>query len=220
MSLSSRIFLTAALLGTLVALPCAAQSAKSPEAMEASLRNRLNEAAKDPKLTETLLKSGQKVAAFCANCHGQSGNSTSPDIPNLAGQNPVYLLVQLRKFTDGSRRNEFMEGMIKALSTDEKAGVVLFYNRQQALRHPVTNPTLAAKGKVLFNKNCFRCHGENGLGGENFARIAGQQTTYLQRTLQRYRSGDGVRMDPLMAANTKQLTNEDIDAVVAYVASL
>ena len=45
----------------------------------------------------------RKVAAFCANCHGEGGNSVKPDVPNLAGQNTAYLLDQVRQFSDGRR---------------------------------------------------------------------------------------------------------------------
>jgi cytochrome c553 len=86
---------------------------------------RLAEARADPKLSANLVKTGQKVAAFCANCHGDGGNSGKPEVPNLAGQNPAYLLEQSRLFAEGRRRDAFMEGLFKALSVDEKVGVAL-----------------------------------------------------------------------------------------------
>jgi len=181
---------------------------------------RLAEARADPKLSANLVKTGQKVAAFCANCHGDGGNSGKPEVPNLAGQNPAYLLEQLRQFADGRRRNEFMEGMIKAMTADEKVGMVLFYAAQPVTPKPPTKPALVARGKEYYGKTCFRCHGEDGRGGEKFARVAGQQPEYLTVTLKRYRVGQGVRTDPLMAANTKLMTDADIDAVVAYVTSM
>lgn len=213
------ISLTALLLGAVISLPGFAQST-APRAGAIDLSLRLRDAQSDPKLADALLKTGRKVAAVCANCHGEGGNSTKPDIPNLAAQNPAYLLEQLRKFADGSRRFEFMEGMIKAMSTDEKVGIVLFYSGQKAPKKTAPPPELAAKGKEYFNKVCFRCHGENGLGSDKFARIAGQQPDYLKVTLKRYRTGTGARVDPLMAANTKLMTDADIDAVVAYVSSM
>ena len=185
------------------------------------LAARLKEVQANPKLTEELYKTGQKVSLFCANCHGDNGNSTKAEIPNLAGQNPAYLLEQLRKFVDGRRRNEFMEGMIKALTADEKVGMVLFYGRQNVLGHKAeANAALVPKGKEYFSKICFRCHGDDGHGNETFARIAGQQPLYLSNTLKRYRAGTGGRTDPLMAASTKLMTDADLDAVVAFVASM
>jgi cytochrome c553 len=182
---------------------------------------RLKEAQANPKLAEALLKSGQKNAMFCANCHGDSGNSTKPEIPNLAGQNATYLVNQLNLFASGQRRNEFMEGMIKALKPDEKVGLVMFYSGQGLVtKKSGIDASLVAKGKDLYGKNCFRCHAADGHGNEVFARIAGQQTTYLKLTLQRYRYGPGVRTNPLMESSTKLLTDADIDALVAYVASM
>ena len=220
--MAKRFLPAMALLGLsiLVCLPVAAQPAKARATTAIDLNARLVEAQADPKLTDSLYKTGRKVAAVCANCHGEGGNSVKPDIPNLAGQNPAYLLEQLRKFTDGTRRFEFMEGMIKAMNSDEKVGMVLFYGAQKANHKPATNPALVAKGKDYFSKTCFRCHGDNGRGNDKIARIAGQQADYLTITLKRYRAGTGERIDPLMAANTKLMSDADIDAVVTYVSSM
>lgn len=217
------IRLLAALLAGLcvyaVAAPAIAQSTRARVA-EVDLPVRLKEVEHDAKLSESAFKTGRKVAAVCANCHGEGGNSLKPEIPNLAGQNPAYLIEQLRKFADGRRRNEFMEGMIKAMNSDEKIGMVLFYANQKVVRKPVSNPALAAKGKEHYSKTCWRCHGEDGRGNEKFARIAGQQPDYLRATLRGYRAGTGLRIDPLMAATTQLMTDADIDAVVAYVMSM
>ena len=201
-------------------LPANAQSARARAPTELDLSARLKEAQLDPTLQASLFKTGQRVAAVCANCHGDGGNSLKPDIPNLAGQNPTYLIEQLRQFADGRRRYEFMEGMIKAMSNDEKVGSVLFYASQKVTHKAAANAALVAKGKDYFNKICWRCHAEDGRGNEKFARIAGQQADYMRLTLKRYRSGTGPRVEPLMAASTKLMTDADIDAVVAYVGAM
>lgn len=208
-----------ALLSVVVASSALGQPAKGP-AVEIDLGARLKEAEGNPRLLEAANKTGAKVAGFCANCHGEGGNSTNPDTPNLAGQNTSYLLEQLRQFADGRRRNIFMEGMIKALSPEEKVGVVLYYAGKEVAFKPPVNAALASKGREYYNKICFRCHGDQGRGNDKIARIAGQQPGYLALTLKRYRDGSGVRTDPLMAANTKAMTDADIAAVVAYVASM
>lgn len=212
--------LLTALFSLTPASPSLAQSAAARATADVDLGARLQAAQADPKLGESLFKTGRRVAAVCANCHGEGGNSPKADTPNLAGQNPAYLLEQLRQFADGRRRNEFMEGMIKAMTADEKVGMVLFYAAQTVTPKPSIKPALVAKGKEYYGKTCFRCHGEDGRGGEKFARIAGQQPEYLTTTLKRYRVGQGVRTDPLMAANTKLMTDADIEAVVAYVMTM
>jgi len=209
----------AAVLTLLLAAPALAQSARAPT--DADLTVRLKEVEGNTKLAESLLKAGQKIAAVCANCHGEGGNSIKPDVPNLAGQNSAYLVSQLGQFAEGRRRNEFMEGMMKVLKADEKVAVVLFYSRQSVTAHGSSaDAARLAKGKDIYGKNCFRCHAVDGHGNEVFARIAGQQTAYLDMTLKRYRTGSGARSNPLMAANTKLLTDADIEAVVTYVSSM
>jgi cytochrome c553 len=210
-------------LAAVLALSASAVSAQSAQARASAnvdLSARLAQAQVNPQLATDLLVKGRRAAAVCANCHGEGGNSVKPDFPNLAGQNPTYLLEQMRQFADGRRRFEFMEGMIKAMTSDEKVGVVLFYASQPVITSPPGNPALAAKGKEHFDKICFRCHGQDGHGNDTFARIAGQQAAYLTTTLKRYRSGQGTRTNPLMTDNIRHMTDADIDAVVAYVTAL
>lgn len=172
------------------------------------------------KAVDTAVKVGKDAAFFCANCHGVDGNSNIPEVPNLAGQNPAYLLEQIRKFGSGQRKNEFMQKLIKVLSDDDKVNIAVFYANQPVAARAGGDPALMAKGKEWFGKNCFRCHGNEGRGNEKIARIAGQQPTYLTLTLQRYRDRTGERIDPLMAANTNQLKDPDIKAVVEYVSRM
>ncbi len=201
--------------------PAYAQSQRGQSTADVDLAVRLVEVQANPKLTQELFKAGQQLATICASCHGDGGNSVKPDVPNLAGQNPAYLLEQLRQFADGRRRNEFMEGMIKVLKSDEKIAVVLFFSRQGVIGNKAAaNPALLVKGKDIYTRNCWRCHAQDGHGNGTFARIAGQQPVYLNAALKRYRLGTGTRTNALMAANTKLLSDADIDAVVAYVAAM
>ncbi len=189
-------------------------------ATDVDLTARLKLVKSDTALSESLFKTGRKVAAVCAHCHGEGGNSVNAGIPNLAGQNPAFLIEQLRKFEDGRRSNEFMQGMIKAMNSDEKIGIVLFYSSQKVTPKPALNTALIAKGKTYYDKICWRCHSEDGRSDGQFARIAGQQPEYLSMMLKRYRAGSIMVGDPLMAASTRLMTDEDIEAVVAYVTSI
>lgn len=220
MAMRISVALTTLLVSMFVSFPTIGQPAMVRATADTDLNARLKEVEANPRQFEATYKIGSKVAAFCANCHGGGGNSVSLGIPNLAGQNTAYLLEQLRQFSDGRRRNEFMQGMIKALSPDEKIGIVVFYSNQQVTQRPAANAALISKGKEYYSTICFRCHGEQGRGNEKIARIAGQQPDYLTLTLKRYRDGSNLRTDPLMAANTRLMTDPDIAAVVAYVASM
>jgi cytochrome c553 len=159
---------------------------------------------------------GKKASFFCANCHGEDGNSKYPEVPNLAGQNPAYLLEQIRKFGSGQRKDEFMQGLIKVLSEDERIQIALYYSESKV--NPGTaDAGLVRRGQDVFAKLCVRCHGEDARGSEKIARLAGQQREYLIRSITRYRDKTGERIDPLMQIATAPLTNDDIKAVTAYL---
>lgn len=220
MAKQSWVVLAAVLVSLLLAVPASGQSVKGRTPANADLDARLKEVQGDPAQLDAYYKEGSKVASFCANCHGNGGNSVTGDVPNLAGQNPAYLLEQVRQFADGRRRNDFKERLIRVLSADERIAAAVFYAAQKVTHTAVADAKLIAKGREYYSKICFRCHGEDGRGNEKIARIAGQQSIYLALTIKRYRDGSAVRKDPLMAANTKTMTEDDIVAVVAYVSSL
>ena len=159
---------------------------------------------------------GKKASFFCANCHGEDGNSKYPEVPNLAGQNPAYLLEQIRKFGAGQRKDEFMQKLIKVLSEDERVQISLYYSESKVV--PGTAEAgLVKRGKEVFSKLCVRCHGEEARGNETIARLAGQKREYLMVSLKRYRDRTGERIDPLMQIATGPLTDDDIKAVTAYL---
>jgi cytochrome c553 len=222
-----RVALATVLVSMLAAFPVLAQTAKSAALpasaaapASADLGERIKAVQAHPAQFEASYKLGSKAAAVCAFCHGDNGNSLKPDIPNLAGQNPAYLLEQMRQFTTGERRFEFMQGLIKVLKPEDKIGLVVFFANQEVQHKPATNAALVDKGQAYYAKNCLSCHGEQGRGNEKMARIAGQQTNYLNLALKRYRDGSTARKDPLMAASTRQMSDADIAAVVAYVTSM
>lgn len=166
----------------------------------------------------TAVAAGKKASFFCANCHGEDGNSKYPEVPNLAGQNPAYLLEQIRKFGAGQRKDEFMQGLIKVLSDDERVQIALFYSESKVVPS-AADPVLVKRGKDTFGKLCVRCHGEEARGNETIARLAGQKREYLMVSLKRYRDRTGERIDPLMQIATGPLTDDDIKAVTAYLTS-
>jgi len=176
--------------------------------------------SKDPKVFERYYKSGRKVADFCANCHGPHGQSVKPEVPNLAGQNTIYVLAQLGKFSEGKRKQFFMEGLMKALSPEEKVAVAIYYTNQEPRSTPVPDAAMAARGKAIYDKGCYKCHGENGYGNEKNARLAGQGPVYLMTNMKRYQDANAARSDDKMAKAVKSLTEEDMKALVAYIGSM
>lgn len=173
-----------------------------------------------PATRSAAVAEGKNNAAFCANCHGETGNSKYPEVPNLAGQNPDYLLTQMKKFETGARKNEFMQRLIKLLGDRERATIALFYaDAAVEPARPGSGPA-AARGAAHFARLCARCHGELARGSESVPRLAGQQANYLRLSLDRYRAASGERVYPLMTAATSQIPAPDVDAVVDYLSSL
>lgn len=66
----------------------------------------------------------------CIACHGAQGVSQAPTFPNLAGQWPQYLRVQLLKYQSGERQNAVMNGQAAGLSRDEIRALAEFYAAQ------------------------------------------------------------------------------------------
>lgn len=214
------VALATVLVSMFLTFPALGQPAKDAAPASTDLGARVKAVQTSPAQFEASYKLGSKAAAVCALCHGNNGNSLNPDIPNLAGQNPTYLLEQMRQFSVGERRYEFMEGLIKALKPEDKIGIAVFFANQEVQTKPAANAALADKGKAYYAKNCLACHGEQGRGSEGFARIAGQQPGYLTLTLKRYRDGSSVRKGSVMAPSTKAMTDEEITAVATYISSL
>jgi cytochrome c553 len=180
----------------------------------------LDAALASPAATTALAGEGRKASFFCANCHGENGISKYSEVPNLAGQHPVYLLKQIEAFLSGKRKDEFMQGMMKVLSEREKAAIAVFYS-QAATRPSIAdaNPQAVEGGKE-FQRLCAGCHGSEAKGGEGFPRLAGQQEEYLRRNLTRYLTMSGERFYGPMTAVVTKLGHNGIDPVVAYLASL
>lgn len=70
---------------------------------------------------------GKTKSAACAACHGADGRGTTPLFPNLNGQKPEYLAVQLKAFRDGKRADPTMAPMALALSDQDIADLAAFY---------------------------------------------------------------------------------------------
>lgn len=184
-----------------------------------ALQERVKVVQADPVALKAAVDAGKKATFFCANCHGEDGVSKTTDVPNLAGQNPGYLLEQIRKFATGERKDAFMQGLIKVLKDEERLQVALYY-ANATVRPTPADAVQVAKGKVLFTKLCVRCHGEQAHGNEVYPRLAGQKQPYLQSSITRYRDNTGIRNNQLMTIATAPLKNEDVIAVANYLTQL
>ncbi len=70
---------------------------------------------------------GHTKAKRCAACHGIDGKAKLPDAPNLAGQNPIYLVSALNDYKSGARKNDMMSLVAPKLSDADIADLAAYY---------------------------------------------------------------------------------------------
>jgi cytochrome c553 len=182
---------------------------------------------KDESARQAAIEAGEERALLCKYCHGSDGNSLKPDVPNLAGQNARYLLEQIEKFATRQRDDYIMSPLAENFSAEDKANIAIFYYSQTVKAQSV-DAAQAAKGKILFYGVCSNCHGAKGHGNQNLARLAGQQQVYVTNVLKAFRTNannpaakaESARHSDTMEGVTKNLTDEQIETVAAYVAQL
>lgn len=166
-----------------------------------------------------------KVQEVCAACHGEQGVSVSPEFPNLAGQSGTAIYKQLNDYHTGSRTNQFMTDLTKALDENTIADVAAYY-AGQPMRNP--NPyTLGAPQAIVQlvelgdpARNippCAACH-RHGAGGPIDAPVLSEQRQeYLTSQLKMFASGQR-RNDVYgrMRAIAARLTDDEINGLAAY----
>lgn len=186
------------------------------------------------------------VDTTCAACHGKDGNSSNPQYPKLAGQNPAYLYQQLWAFATGARSSPVMSGIAGSLSKTDAADVASFYGQQTIRPDPIKDPQLASLGQRIFfaaggpaTPACAMCHGSSAgqgmmggtsmmgrgmmgmMGGGSMAdipNINGQHAAYTLDQLNRFASGE--RQGTVMNRIAASLSETDKKAVAEFVSGV
>jgi len=165
---------------------------------------------------------GKDKAQVCTACHGPEGNSVNPLWPALAGQNARYIYLQLRDFKEGRRKDPLMSPIAATLSREDMLNLADYFSSQK--QKPNTFKADSAKvaqgKKIADDALCPMCHLGGFTGQNEVPRVAGQQYDYTVKQLKDFR--DHVRTNDAgnMAAYTRGLTDEQIDALAQYTASL
>lgn len=162
------------------------------------------------------LKAGENKAQTCVGCHGPQGNSSNNQFPILAGQQPLYLAVQLKAFKEGRRENPMMSGMAAGLSDDDIDNLSAYFAGQKP-KSAGGDPKLAKQGESKFSM-CMGCHGSTAKGNGQFPRLAGQHPEYIAKQLKNFKEGS--RKGGPMGAIASNLSEQDMEALGAYLGSL
>lgn len=171
-----------------------------------------------------------KAIDTCATCHGLNGRSVAPTFPNLAAQGAPYIEAQLHAFKDQTRADPdaqaYMWGMASQLSDARISELANYFATQPAPEGKPGNAALIAQGKHLFEEGvpsrqippCATCHGAHAEGMATFPRLAGQHAPYLLKQLLVIQSA--LRTAPVMHGVVKELSRQQMEAVVTYLESI
>ena len=173
---------------------------------------------------------GDKAINLCSTCHGPRGVSISPIFPNLAAQQPEYLIAQIEAFQAHTREEKAAHDIMYGIAGNLDAALVKSIAQYYAVQPPAPgrpgDPALVSKGKSLFETGipermippCATCHGPKAEGRGVFPRLAGQHAAYVIHQIEYIQQV--VRKAPVMHGIVKDLTAAEIEAIAAYVQSL
>lgn len=173
---------------------------------------------------------GKEKAASCAACHGAEGISANPLWPSLAGQHASYIEAQLKAFKGGDRVNELMSAMAMPLSEEDMQDLGAYYASLSPQIGSIAAEDIAP-GEALYRGGnresgvpaCMACHSPNGAGnpGAAYPALRGQHAEYTAKALRDYASGArAAGSAAIMQTIAAKLTDEEIEAVAAYLSAL
>jgi len=166
----------------------------------------------------------------CSSCHGMEGRSENPTFPNLAGQQKAYIVNQLKAFRGKTRADPhartYMFGMAAKLDNPTIEGLASFYAAQKPAAAITGDPSQIAVGEKIFKSGiasayvpaCFVCHGKSAAGRSVIPRLADQHAAYIIGQLHAFQVQS--RANVIMHANAIGLTDPQIEAIAAYLASI
>ena len=173
-------------------------------------------AALGPLRAETL---AERVAP-CLACHGEKGQSQTPEIPSLGGQPAPYLLIQLYLFREKQRTVEIMNELTKAFTDDDLRAFSDLVAKLPPPPPPADTGDVArmqAAGALITQLRCNSCHGLDLAGRENIPHIADQREDYLVKTLRDYKSNTRHGYDGVMAEVLTPVTDAQIVELAYYI---
>jgi len=77
---------------------------------------------------------GKDKSLLCTWCHGYSGISANPIIPNLAGQNKEYLKKALTDLREKRRENRLMNAVASGLSDQDIDELADYFSKMEPMR--------------------------------------------------------------------------------------
>lgn len=166
--------------------------------------------------SQDIHEKGKAAATVCAACHGTDGNSVTPGIPSLAGQQPEYFITAVRSYLDGKRKiaSKEKEVMVSALNQVDIEAMALYFASQKPAQRGMPAVGNVAAGEPL-SAECGACHGANGISSDNkIPTLAGQDAQYLVAAIGAYQ--DDTRQQEDMHTTLAKSSLSDIQHIAAF----
>ncbi|MBF0218225.1 MAG: c-type cytochrome [Gammaproteobacteria bacterium] len=201
----------------------------------------------DEKSAEFDADNGEDINELCAGCHGEFAQGGSDgEYPRLAGMPAAFIIRQMHLFRDRIRTNLAMVEYVdhRQMPDQDIIDVAHFISgielptrlpplvegvpfdaleRLNLTRKLLNIPRLegnSSAGLQSYNKECRSCHGDAGKGNheKGVPLLAGQHTSYLQRTIEKYRNKQRIHDPEAPDENYFQsFTSEELNDIFAYL---
>jgi len=157
----------------------------------------------------------------CGACHGEDGNSRTPNIPSLAAQPEFFLTNQLILFREGVRKVAGMSELLRGLKDPDIIALAQHFAGLAAKASGETiDPMLVKRGEALVEPmRCASCHLPSLAGEAQMPRLAKQRVDYLIHALKEFRDGSRSGADTLMSNVVAGVSDADLAALAHYAAS-
>jgi len=170
----------------------------------------IEQAGSRKQLEDDPLVAVKSATAGCGSCHGATGNSAVPGMPNLTAQHPDYFVAAMKAYQVGDRTDNMMQMLTAALDDETVRNMGLYY----ALQEPAAKAAAAVgdpeAGRAAAEA-CASCHGASGnASGNDMPTLAGQDARYLVKAMQAYLNGQREHgpMRNALAAVDEQAIND------------
>jgi len=169
---------------------------------------------------------GKKLNGDCAACHGENGIAETPDVPTLAGQDPLYTYKQLQDYKSGLRASPIMGEAVANLSDKDMASLAAFYASQKAPAPAASQPAAAIARLIALGDGrrliaaCDSCHGNRGSGNPGsygMPTLSIQKRDELSTEMTVFKTGERANdVYRVMRDIAGKLTDDEIKALAAY----
>ena len=195
-----------------------------------------------PFVSAQNLEKGKEINATCAGCHGEFGQGGKKgEYPRIAGQRAAHIADQLKSFRARTRVNlpMFPYTQEREMSDQDVEDVSAYLaaielptqwpefkpdddalTRLTAMEKVMIIPRAPGdldNGKKIYSKECFACHGKDGMGRGKFPRLVGQYSNYLMKQMTSFVKGERSHDEVEMVGILNQLKAQDLQDILAYL---